>query len=92
MPRSDRQHAVAMYMPDRTPAAEQAYEELKQVLGDATVTEPDDTGIFVIRLEADDQEHALQRVWNAVAAAGADDHVVFDEHADIPEHWRNRTR
>lgn len=86
------EHAVAMYMPERTEPAERAYEELRRVLADATVTAPDDTGVFEIRLDAEDQEQALHRIWNAVAAAGADDHVNFAEHADIPEHWRNRER
>ena len=86
------EHAVAMYMPERTESAEAAYEELKKALGHETVSEPDDTGIFEIRLEAPDQEQALHRIWNAIAAAGADDHVNFAEHADIPQHWRDRTR
>ena len=39
-------------------------------------------------LEAQDKEQALQRVWDAVAASGTDDHIVFFEHPDLPEHWR----
>jgi hypothetical protein len=31
-------------------------------------------------------------VWNAVAASGTDDHVVFLEHPDLPEHWRHRSQ
>jgi hypothetical protein len=30
-------------------------------------------------------------VWDAVAASGTDDHIVFVEHADLPEHWRHRS-
>jgi hypothetical protein len=45
-----------------------------------------------VTLEADDQEAALDQVWNAVAASGTDDHIVFLEHADLPEHWRRRSR
>jgi hypothetical protein len=30
-------------------------------------------------------------VWDAVAASGTDDHVVFLEHPDLPEHWRERS-
>jgi hypothetical protein len=88
------EHVVTMYMPMRTePRAERAYEDLGKALGDdVTVTRPDDTGTFEIHLDAPDQEQALHRIWNAIAAAGADDHIVFDEHADIPEHWRDRTR
>ena len=29
-----------------------------------------------------------ERVWDAVAASGTDDHVVFLEHPELPEHWR----
>jgi hypothetical protein len=84
------QHAVGMYMPERTERAEQARADLEHALPGATVTEPDETGTFEIRFEADDQEQALQRVWDAVAAAGADDHITFAEHPDLPEHWRVR--
>jgi hypothetical protein len=48
------------------------------------------TGIFEIALEAADREAALGRIWDAVAAAGADDHIAFAEHSDRPEHWRDR--
>ena len=65
----------------------QAREELAAALLDAELTEPDDVGIFEIRLEADDKERALTRVWDAVAASGTDDHIVFFEHPDLPEHW-----
>jgi hypothetical protein len=71
-----------------SPRDRKAREELAAALGGAEVGEPDDVGVFEIRLEASDQEAALGRVWDAVAAAGADDHVVFLEHPDLPEHWR----
>jgi hypothetical protein len=47
--------------------------------------------VFDVILDADDQEQALQRVWDAVAASGTDDHIVFFEHPDLPEHWRPRS-
>jgi hypothetical protein len=56
----------------------------------ATATEPDEDGTFEIEIEADDEEQALHLVWNALAASGADDHLVILEHPDIPEHWRRR--
>jgi hypothetical protein len=56
-----------------------------------SVAEPE-TGAFDITLSADDLDAALTRVWNAVAASGTDDHIVFLEHADLPEHWRVRSR
>ena len=65
----------------------QAREELAAALPDAELTEPDDVGVFEIQLEADDKEQALQLVWDAVAASGTDDHIVFFEHPDLPEHW-----
>jgi hypothetical protein len=66
----------------------EAREELLAQLPDAGATEPDDVGVFEIRLDADDKEQALTRIWDAVAASGTDDHIVFFEHPDIPEHWR----
>jgi hypothetical protein len=71
-----------------TPRDLQAREELAAALPDAEVTEPDDVGVFEVRLEAGDKEQALQRVWDGVAASGTDDHIVFFEHPDLPEHWR----
>jgi hypothetical protein len=69
----------------------EAREQLAAVLPAAEVTEPSDVGAFDVILEADDQEQALQRVWDAVAASGTDDHIVFLEHPDLPEHWRPRS-
>ena len=75
-----------------TPRDREAREQLAAALPDTEITEPDDVGVFEIELDADDQEHALQRVWDALAASGADDHIVFLEHPDLPEHWRPRSR
>src|ERR671929_63260 len=36
------------------------------------------------------QDDPLNRVWDAVAASGADDHIAFLEHPSLPEHWRHR--
>jgi hypothetical protein len=59
---------------------------------DAEVGEPDEeTAVFDITLEAEDLEGALTRVWDAVAGSGTDDHIVFLEHPDLPEHWRPRS-
>ena len=70
------------------PRDEQAREELADVLPDAEVTEPDDVGEFEVVLDADDFESALTEVFDAVASSGTDDHLVFVEHPDIPEHWQ----
>jgi hypothetical protein len=85
-------HSVAMLMlHDESPRDQEAREQLRAVLPDAEVGEPDDTGVFVIRLEAEDQEQALERIWDAVGASGTDDHVVFLEHPELPDHWRERS-
>jgi hypothetical protein len=81
-------HAVGMHTPHRNERAEQGHAALAAALAEAEVGEPDADGMFEIALEAPDREAALERVWNAVAAAGADDHIVFAEHPDVPEHWR----
>jgi hypothetical protein len=47
---------------------------------DAVVGEPDDLGVFEIELDADDQEDALTKVRDSVAASGTDDHILFLEH------------
>jgi hypothetical protein len=67
----------------------EAVERLRAQLG-GRLTEPDEVGVFEASVEAADQEDALHQVWNAIAAAGADDHVCFLEHPDLPEHWRRK--
>jgi hypothetical protein len=72
---------------------ERAREALADVLPDGSgVSPPDDLGVFDVRVDASDLEGALHTVWNGVAASGCDDHVVFLEHPDLPEHWRARSR
>ena len=88
-----QRHAVAMLMLHYgTPRDREARVQLAAALPDAEIGEPDDLGVLEIALEADDQEQALQRVWDAVAASGTDDHIVFLEHPELPEHWRPRSR
>jgi hypothetical protein len=85
-------HAVAMLMLHvGTPRDQEAREQLAEALPGAEVGEPDDLGVFEVRIEADSFEDALQRVWDGVAASGTDDHIVFLEHPDLPEHWRPRS-
>ncbi|HEX6022906.1 MAG TPA: hypothetical protein VFZ00_12975 [Solirubrobacter sp.] len=74
-----------------TPRDLQARDELLALLPDAEATEPDDVGVFEIRLQADDKEEALRRIWDAVALSATDDHIVFFEHPDLPEHWREKS-
>jgi hypothetical protein len=85
-------HRVGMLlMHGGTPRDLQAREELAAVLPAAEVGEPDDLGVFEIALEAEDREAALLAVWDAVAASGTDDHILFLEHPDLPEHWRRHS-
>jgi hypothetical protein len=84
-----KRHVVTMLMlHSGTPRDQRALAELAAALPDAKVGEPDEVGVFEIELEAADLEDALQRVWDAVAASGTDDHIVFLEHPDLPQHWR----
>ena len=71
-----------------TPRDREARAALAGALPDAEVGEPDELGVFEIALDAEDQDDALTRVWDAVAASGTDDHIVFLEHPELPEHWR----
>jgi hypothetical protein len=70
------------------PRDEEAREALADALPDAEVTGPDEVGEFEVVLDADEFESALTEVFDAVAASGTDDHIVFLEHPDIPGHWR----
>ena len=82
-------HTVAMLMLHYgTPRDQEARAQLAAALPEAEVGEPDEVGVFEVALDAEDWEDALLRVWNAVAASGTDDHIVFLEHPDLPQHWR----
>jgi hypothetical protein len=85
-------HVVTMFMQHfGTPRDQEARQQLAAALPDgAEVKDPDDVGIFDVVAEADNFENALQIVWDAVAASGTDDHLMFLEHPDLPEHWRAR--
>ena len=86
-------HEVGMVLLSRGQRAQRAREELAGVLPGAELSEPDPAdGTFTVALDAGSQEDALQQVWDAVAAAGADDHVAFVEHPGLPEHWRRRAQ
>ena len=66
-----------------TPRDQEARAQLAAALPEAEVGEPDEVGVFEVALDAEDREDALLRVWNAVAASGTDDHIVFLEHPDL---------
>ena len=82
--------AIGMLVLDRGVAAKDARRRLAAALPGAEISEPDEVGVFEVTLDAESQEDALQRVWDGVAAAGADDHVAFLEHPSLPEHWRHK--
>jgi hypothetical protein len=64
-----------------TPRDQEAREQLAEVLEDAEVGPiEDETGTFEVELEADSQDIATQRVIDAIAAAGVDDHIQLAEH------------
>ena len=85
-------YAIGMLMlHERSPRDQEAREQLAAALPDADVGEADELGVFEVAVDANDQEDALTRVWDAIAAAGLDDHLVFLEHPELPEHWRPRS-
>jgi hypothetical protein len=64
-----------------TPRDQEAREQLADVLPDAEVGPiEDESGTFEVEIEADTFEDAGQRVIDAIAAAGVDDHVQLAEH------------
>jgi hypothetical protein len=85
-----RRHLVGMLMLHHgSPRDLEAREQLAAALPPGSeVGEPDDVGVFEVGLDADDREDALRRTWDAVAASGTDDHIMFLEHPELPEHWR----
>jgi hypothetical protein len=85
-------HKIAMLMAHYgTPRDQEARRQLAAALPKAEFSDPDDVGVFEITLEADDEEQALERVWDAVAASATDEDILFLEHSDLPEHWRDRS-
>jgi hypothetical protein len=86
-------HRIGMLMLHLgTPRDQEAREQLGAALPEADIGPPDEVGVFEIAVDAEDQDDALQRTWDAVAASGTDDHIVFLEHPELPEHWRPYSR
>jgi hypothetical protein len=81
---------VGLIQVDAGSASHTDLAELRQVLADrgAEASRPDPVGVFVARVPAASRADALQLVFDAIAASGADDHVAFLEHPEIPRHWR----
>ena len=89
---TERRRVGMLLMHGGTPKDLECRERLAEALpDDAVVSEPDDLGVFEIELDAEDQEDALSKVWDAIAASGTDDHIVFLEHPELPEHWRPKS-
>jgi hypothetical protein len=86
-----RQKVALYHLHENGPRVGEYLELIGKALpGGSRIDGPDDLGFVEVELDANDQEDALQRVWDAIAAAGADDHLVIAEHPDLPEHWRTR--
>ena len=89
---ADRFRVGMLLMHGGTPKDLECRERLAEALPEnAEVSEPDEIGVFEVELDADDREDSLMQVWNAMAASGTDDHVVFLEHPDLPDHWRPKS-
>lgn len=85
---AERQLVTMLMLHFGTPRDQRAREQLAGALPGSDVGPPDDVGVFEVSLDAHEREDALRQVWDAVAASGTDDHIVFLEHPDLPEHWR----
>jgi len=85
-------HRVGMVLEHGGRRGTEALDRLRAALGGEEITTPDDTGAFEVIVAGASFEAALDRVWSAMAAAGADDDIVFLEHPEMPEHWRHRAR
>jgi hypothetical protein len=84
--------SIGMVLLDRGAKSAEAQSRFAAALDGARVSEPDETGAFEVAIECKSQEAALDRVWDAVAASGADDHIAFLEHPSLPEHWRHKAQ
>ncbi|MEA2126553.1 MAG: hypothetical protein QOI80_3335 [Solirubrobacteraceae bacterium] len=74
------------------PHGEEVRRVLLDALGNPPATEPDETGTLEVTVEAGSFDDALLAVWNALAASGAEEHILFIEHPDLPGHWRRVPR
>jgi hypothetical protein len=83
-------YSIGMVCLDRGAKCDEARRQFVAALDGATATDPDETGAFEVSIECGSQDDALNRVWDAVAASGADDHIAFLEHPSLPEHWRHK--
>lgn len=87
-PSVSEQQTVQLVIDGRGGPPDEALERLREALGDATFGTADETGAFEVSVSAGSFEAGVKRVFDAIAAAGADDHLIVMEHPDIPGHWR----
>jgi hypothetical protein len=83
-------HTIILVVDERADdPVDHALHDLEQALGEgAEVSGPDEDGAVEVTLAAADRDAAVKQVFDAVAAAGADDHFEIAEHPDTPGHWR----
>jgi hypothetical protein len=74
------------------PHGDEVRRSFLEALGNPAATEPDETRTFEVTIAADTIDDALLAAWNAVAASGAEDHIVLLEHPNMPGHWRRVPR
>jgi hypothetical protein len=84
------EHRIALQLLDRTPRGLRARADFIAALDNAKATDPDEGGSFEVCFDCAGQDDALDCVWNAMAASGADDHLVILEHPPIARHWEHR--
>jgi nitrate reductase NapAB chaperone NapD len=78
-----QRHKVSMLLRHYpSPRDEEARAQLAAELPDAEISQPDDDGVFDIVLDAEDEDQALERVFDAIGASGTDDHLTILEHPD----------
>jgi hypothetical protein len=81
-------HAVELRLRVRREHAGGCVDAIRERLPDeATVGEPDETGLFEVSLDAGSRGTALELVWNAITRCGADDEVVFALDPNLADHW-----
>jgi hypothetical protein len=74
------------------PHGEAARKAFIEQLGNPPATDPDDAGTFEVTVEAATVDDALLTAFDALAASGSEDHIVFIEHPNVPGHWRQVPR
>jgi hypothetical protein len=72
---------------------QRSFSSIVQWMGQAaTVSEPDESGVFQIELDAGDEEEALTHAWNAVGGSGTGDHVFLLLTDELPDSWQVKAR